>query len=349
MTRSLTIRKPTAAERRRLQTILEERADEQVCRRAEAILSYADGWDAQEIARFLQVHPNTIYADLHAFDEQGLACLHPLPTGGAPAQITPEQGETMRSWAEQTPEEMGLSEGRWTLATFRDFLVQRQRLLPHLSLEHLRRLLKQARIRFQRVQRKICSHDPQRLAILRRIKYHFTHLRDDGLFFFFDVKPVSVKAYGGRRFSAAPRLVLEGYQKTRGFFYLFLAYEVKSGRVRWRYYAHKDSVAVRRFMQQVRRWYPTQEIWVVLDQDPAHPRKSRQTRREMRRLRLHWISLPKASPDDNPVETIFSDIQQMVLDNSNDPNEQATRRRISRRLAGRNRRRNRWIHIPYLD
>jgi hypothetical protein len=60
------------------------------------------------------------------------------------------------------------------------------------------------------------------------------------------------------------------------------------------------------------------------------------------------VTLPKGSPDDNPVETIFSDIQLMVLDNSNDPDVKTTQRRISRHLRRCNRRQNRCIHIPYL-
>ena len=118
--------------------------------------------------------------------------------------------------------------------------------------------------------------------------------------------------------------------------------------MRWRYYHRKDSVAVCRFMQFVCRWYPECEVWVVLDQDSAHPRKSKDTRGVMRELKLHWISLPKASPDDNPCETIFSDVQQNVLDNSDDPDERAMRRRISQRLSKRNRRHGRFIEIPYL-
>ena len=165
---------------------------------------------------------------------------------------------------------------------------------------------------------------------------------------FFDVKPVTVKAYGGRRFTSAKRLILERRQKTRGRFYLFALYAVQHGRVRWRYSHRKDSVRVCRFMQAVRRWYPDQPVWVVLDQDPAHPRKSLETRRVMRALQLHWISLPKASPDDNPVETTFSDVQLMILDNSHDLDERATQRRISQHLRQRNRRRNRFIHIAYL-
>ena len=183
---------------------------------------------------------------------------------------------------------------------------------------------------------------------MARIRRIFKHLPPDGVLLYFDVKPIAVKAYGGRRFSSAKRLILERYQKTRGFFYLFALYDVQSGRVRWRYYHGKDSYYVCLFMTWVRRWYPTQKVWIVLDQDGAHPRKSHATRRRMRELKLHWISLPKASPDDNAVETIFSDIQLMILDNSDDPDEQATRKRICRHLSRRNRRRDRFIKIPYL-
>lgn len=348
MTRSLKIRKPTAAETRRLQVVLEDATDKQVQRRAEAILFYAAGLSAVEIAPALHVHANTVYADLHAFEQQGLNSLRPLPRGGASSRITPEQRAEIWRLAEQEPSEFGLPYGRWSLSNFRDFLVRRQRLLGKISREHLRCLLKQGRVRFQRVRRKLISHDPQRRAILTRIRHVFKHLPPGGVLLFFDVKPVTVKAYGGRRFSSAKRVVLECYQKTRGLFYLFAIYDTISGCTRWHYYYGKRTEFVCRFMRQVRHLYPTQEVWVVLDQDSAHPRKSRETRRVMRSLKLHWISLPKGSPDDNPVETIFSDVQQMILDNSNDPDERATRKRISQHLNRRNRRRDRFIHIPYL-
>jgi hypothetical protein len=165
---------------------------------------------------------------------------------------------------------------------------------------------------------------------------------------FFDVKPVTVKAYGGRRYTREYHPVLERRQRTRGLFYLFLAYEVNTGRRRWAFFAHKDSDAVCRFMQQVRRWYADQPVWVVLDRDSPHPCKSRQTRRQMRQLKLHWITLPTGSPDDNPVETLFSDIQLMILDTSNDPDIRTTQRRISNYLRRCNRRRQRTVCVPYL-
>lgn len=165
---------------------------------------------------------------------------------------------------------------------------------------------------------------------------------------FFDVQPITVKAYGGRRYPGQKRLVLPRHQKIRGRFYLFLLYDVEAGRGRWAFMPGKGSAYVCQFMRQVRRWYPHQQVWVVLDQERAHPCKSRQPRRMMRELPLRWVSLPKASPDDNPVETVFSDIQLMILDNSNDADQRTTQRRISAHLRGRNRRKDRHISLSYL-
>jgi hypothetical protein len=203
-------------------------------------------------------------------------------------------------------------------------------------------------VRFRTIERRLVSHDPRRRAILARIRYAWRHLPRQGVLLFFDVQPIPVKAYGGRKFTSAERLVLDKKQKTRGYFYLFAAYEVNTGRRRWAFFEGKSSDQVCRFMKQIHRWYPNQQIWVVLDRDSPHPCKSKQTRREMRKLKLHWITLPTGSPDDNPVEVIFSDIQLMVLDTTNDPDVKTTQRRISRHLRRVNRRRNRRIRIPYL-
>lgn len=166
---------------------------------------------------------------------------------------------------------------------------------------------------------------------------------------FFDVKVVPVRAYGGRRYTSAQRLVLPRNQKTRGKFYLFLLYEVNRGRCRWAFYPGKGATYVCRFLRRLRRWYRGQTVWVALDQDRAHPCKCRQTRRLMRALKLRWVSLPKGSPNDNPVETILSDIQTSILDLSDDAEPRDTQRRISAHLRGRNRRHDRWIRVHYLS
>lgn len=201
---------------------------------------------------------------------------------------------------------------------------------------------------FRRVQRKLISSDPQRPAILGRIRLIWRHLPHQGVLIFLDVQPITVTAYGGRRYTAAKRLVLPRQQNTKGRCSLCAIYEVNTGRTRWAFLSGKSSEYVCQCMRQVRRWYPQQHVGIALDQDRAHPCKSRQTRRTMRQRKLRWISLPKGSPDDHPVETLFSDMQLMILDHSNDPDEQTTKRRISAHRRGRNRRKDRHIRIPYL-
>jgi transposase len=186
------------------------------------------------------------------------------------------------------------------------------------------------------------------MAIVSRIRAIWRHLPPGGRLLFFDVQPVTVKAYGGQRYTSAHHLVLGRHQKTRGRFYLFLAYDLASGKVHWAFLPGKDSTKVCHFMRRVRRWYPRSEIWVALDRDSSHPHKSRLTRRTMRQLHLHYLSLPKGCPDDNPVETLFSPVQTMILNSSNDPDAGTTRRRISAYLRGHNRRDDRQIQISYL-
>jgi hypothetical protein len=165
---------------------------------------------------------------------------------------------------------------------------------------------------------------------------------------FFDVKPVAIKAYGGRRYSTK-RLVLARGQKTYGLIYLFVAYEHNSGRRLWGFYPGKSSKHVCAFLKKIRGRYGQRKLRLALDRDSPHPIKCARTRRQLHALGIRWTSLPKGNPDDNPVETIFSDVQQMVLDSSCDNDPAVTRRRISGRLQGRNRQPNRRIRVSYLE
>lgn len=175
------------------------------------------------------------------------------------------------------------------------------------------------------------------------------HLPRGSVVLFLDEKgPITVKRYGGYRWTTEKQLILPKYQKTRGKFYLFAAYELFQGRVHWKFYEHATSLEFVAFLRQIRRWYPHQHILVVLDSDTIHPQKSGDSRREMRRLKMHWLSLPKGNPDDNPTETVFSVLQREGIAGSNAPNTVEQQRRISRSLRRRNRRQDRFIRLGYL-
>src|SRR5215472_15177183 len=66
----------------------------------------------------------------------------------------------------------------------------------------------------RRWRRKLLSSDPQRRAILCRLKGLWRHRRRGELLAFFDVQPITVKAYGGRRYTREKQLILPAKQKT---------------------------------------------------------------------------------------------------------------------------------------
>jgi transposase len=93
------------------------------------------------MAQLLQVHVNTVYADLRDFAQHGLSSLRQPRRVGAPARLSPGQIQAIWRLASQPPTALGLPFGRWTLAKLRDYLI-RQRIVTAISREHLRRVLK---------------------------------------------------------------------------------------------------------------------------------------------------------------------------------------------------------------
>lgn len=141
MTRPSTVRKPTPAELHRVHRRLEEPLLPWQRRRAEVLLLHAADQPATRIAPLLQVHPNTVYADLHAFARHRLSCLDGPRAVGAPARLSRKQIETIWRLAGKPPTAVGLPYGRWSLAKLRAYLI-RQGLVKSISREHLRRVLK---------------------------------------------------------------------------------------------------------------------------------------------------------------------------------------------------------------
>lgn len=89
----------------------------------------------------LQVHANTVYADLRDFARHGLSSLSRPRTVGAPPSLSGEQIATIHRVAGQPPTALGLPFGRWSLAKLREYLIRR-RVVGAISREHLRRVLK---------------------------------------------------------------------------------------------------------------------------------------------------------------------------------------------------------------
>jgi transposase len=141
MARPLTIRPATAEELDQLHRLLEQPLQPWQRRRLEVVLLHAAGHTAEDMAALLGVHVNTVYADLRLFHRRRLGGLLQRRSLGAPPRLTAAQRRTIWRLVQQSPSELGLPYGRWSLAKFRAYLIG-HRIISAISREHLRRVLK---------------------------------------------------------------------------------------------------------------------------------------------------------------------------------------------------------------
>lgn len=141
MTRKMRVRRPATAEIQRLSKQAVELINAHQRRRAEALILYGMGLQPLEIAVSQGVHPNTVYKDLHAFGQLGVEATRQLQRSGAPSRITASQITKMVQLAEQSPQEVGLPYGRWSLRKLSVYLVK-QHIVKSIGRERLRQLLK---------------------------------------------------------------------------------------------------------------------------------------------------------------------------------------------------------------
>ena len=147
MSRPLTIRKPNADKLYQLHQWLEQPLQSWQRRRAEVLLFYAADGSVSSIAQLLQVHRNTVSTDLREFARHGLSALSRPRKLGAPPRLSKQQIAAIWRLADQAPTTLGLPLGRWSLAKLRAYLI-RQRIVPTISREHLRRVLKKGDTHF---------------------------------------------------------------------------------------------------------------------------------------------------------------------------------------------------------
>lgn len=141
MARKMKVRRPVTAEIQQLSKNMIELVNPHQRRRAEALVLYGMGLRPLEIAMAQGVHLNTIYQDLHAFEQQGVEAIWQLQEGGAPSRITATQITKIVQLAEESPQAVGLPYGRWSLRKLSVYLVK-QHIVKSIGRERLRQLLK---------------------------------------------------------------------------------------------------------------------------------------------------------------------------------------------------------------
>ena len=113
----------TTWQRRRLQDQLRQTADARVYRRTLAILDFAHGHSAADIARRLRVSRQSVYGWLEAYAAaRQPAALADAARGGRPALLGSEQKDLLESLLGRSPQALGLPHTAWSAPLLRETL-----------------------------------------------------------------------------------------------------------------------------------------------------------------------------------------------------------------------------------
>ena len=162
MKRPLFVRCLTASEREALAQGLSSR-EALTLRRCQIILKSAEGQRASEIAYHLCCATQTVRNTIHAFQEQGLACLQAQST--RPKTVQPifdeVKREQLRALLHTNPREFGKSRSTWTLTLLAEVSTEQGLSSKQVSIETIRQAIQSLGVSWQRAKDWISSPDPQ--------------------------------------------------------------------------------------------------------------------------------------------------------------------------------------------
>jgi transposase len=148
------------ADGRRLQRLVRTSRDRIKVRRAQVILASAQGSKVPDIARRLYFSPAHVRTIIKSFNADGFDALAPKYGVGRPAKFSEEQRSLIIETALCPPDLLGQPFTRWSLPKLRDFVIA-DRIVESISIETIRQMLKNAKVKLRRTKTWKECNDPK--------------------------------------------------------------------------------------------------------------------------------------------------------------------------------------------
>lgn len=145
---------------RRLQQVVRRDRDRIKVRRAQVILASAQGSKVPAIAERLYFSPQHVRTIIKAFNAEGFDALVPKYCGGRPPTFSEEQRSLIIEYAKCPPDLLGRPFNRWSLEKLREFVIE-ERIVESISLETIRQILRDAKVRLRRTKTWKECNDPK--------------------------------------------------------------------------------------------------------------------------------------------------------------------------------------------
>ena len=331
------VRNLTNDEGNRLLRIVRHPTDPIELRRAQVVLSSAQGFTPPYIARLVGLSPDWVRTLIREFNLHGFKMLKPNWKAGENWKFTDEQKDELVALATSRPRDLGLPFSQWSLSRLRQEAMDR-RIVDSISIEWLRVILDEADVSHQSIKTWKASKDPRFEEKRKRID-RLTHTRHNPpvVLSMDEIGPLSLRPHGGKGWfpRGHPQRIPSTYTRLRGTRYLYLTLNVYHQRLTGKFYRHKGGGPWLDYLQRERARYPSDHrVHIIQDNLSAHWTPA--IRRWARKSNTTLVASATQASWMNPVESHAGDLQKMVMDGSDFGSWAEVRREFAKAMTYRN-------------
>jgi transposase len=222
------VRNITNEEGNKLRRIVRRGDDPVELRRAQVILSSAQGFIPTKIGLIVLMSPGYVRTLIHLFNKEGFKMLKPHWNPGARTKFTEEQKQELVTLATSRPKDLGLPFQQWSLNSLRNEALKRG-IVDSISREWLRIILEESKISFQSIKTWEESKDPEFQRKKRRIDRLTRRKSNPPIVLSLDeMGPFSLKPYGGSGWfkKKDPDRIPANYHKYKGIRFEYICLNV---------------------------------------------------------------------------------------------------------------------------
>lgn len=310
----LRVREISNEEGNKLRRIVRHGQDAIEVKRAQVVLSSAQGFTPPRIAENVLMSEDYVRDILKAFNEAGFAALKPKWGPGRPPKFTDGQRKALVDLATSRPRDLDLPYQEWSLSRLREEATKR-RIVESISEEWLRVILHEADVSHQSIRTWKESKDPEFAAKKRRIEWLTRQTHNPPVVLSGDeVGPIQVIPHGGDGWfpRGRPGRIPATYPKDRGTAYYFLCLNVFKQRLSGDLYFQRDGASWLDFLKRERWKYPRDQVlyWI---QDGLSTHTTPDVRAYAATHNIVLVPTATQASWMNPVECHAGDIQNLAL------------------------------------
>lgn len=323
-------------EGRRLRRMKRQLSNTVNSRHARIVLLSRGGVGNQQIAERVDCTPAWVRQILHRFNRGGVEAIWWCP------YCCCQRAGPRKFFAEValSPPRQLIGMSVWSLAKLRDYLVE-QEIVPSISLEWLRQILRARKIRWRHTKTWKESKDPAFWAKYRRLKRLYARRPADGVRLCIDeFGPLNLQPRHGRHYARTGHVdrLRATYQRTGGVRHFFGVYDLERDRLTGRFFKRKNHKTFLSFLRWVRRRYRYRGVLhVVLDNAGYHLK--RRVVAYARKNRIKFYLTPTGASWLNRIESHFTHLRKFALDNTDYHTHEDQQSAIRQYLSWRNGRR----------